>query len=165
MHFEFNLAWISAKLRLTGLRRPPCCILRDGGGASPVEVFPRSMVLASCASLCEWMPFLDTLFCFRFWRLRCPSRREILTGCSSSFSSFGHKELKVGRDYRVKVFNEFITAFFDYSIFTSRYRLWLCRYLRMIKKKLGFFVLPLLLKKTQNKIKQSWDQDDFLLMI
>jgi len=33
------------------------------------------------------------------------------------------------------------------------------------KKKIGFFVLPLFLKKAQNKIKQSRDQDDFLLMM
>jgi len=37
MYFKFNQAWTSAELLLTGLRspretRPPCCILREGGG-------------------------------------------------------------------------------------------------------------------------------------
>jgi len=80
--FKFNQAWISSELLSTRLLRPPCCRLRDGGGAAPVEVCPWSIMVASHASLCEWMPFLDTLLCFQFWRLRCPVgekfRRELL---------------------------------------------------------------------------------------
>jgi len=119
--FKFNQAWISAELLLTGLwppreARPP----RWGKeGVAPVELCTWSMMATTPASLCKWMPLSGLsswYFCFRLRRLRCPSRREISSGTSSSsfFSSSGHRELKVGREYAFNMFNGFTNAWFDY---------------------------------------------------
>ena len=67
-------------------------------------------------------------------------------------------ELKVEREYRVKVFNGFINAWFDH-------RFWQVNesydYAYMIKEIFGFFYITIFQKK--HKIKQSQDQSDFLI--
>jgi len=97
-----------------------------------------------------------TLFLFRFWRLRCPSRRETSSGSSSSSSSssFGHKELKVGREYRVNVFNKFINAWFDYWFWQVSIS-YDYAVLRMIKEIFLVFCITIFSEKAQNKIKHG----------
>ena len=152
-----------------GLWRPPCCILSEGGGVAPVEVCTWSMMAASRASLCKWMPLSghsSWCFWFRLRQLRCPSRQEISSGTSSSSSSssFGHRELKVGREHRVKVFNGFINAWFDYWFWQASIS-YDYAVLRMIKEFFFVFCITIFPEKAQNKIKQSRDQDNFLLMM
>jgi len=132
-------------------------VYREKEGLAPVEVCPWSMMLASRASLCKWMPFSghsSWYFCFRLWRLGCSSRREISSGTSSSSSSsgFGHKEFKVGSEYTVNMFNGFINAWFDYWFWQVSIS-YDYAVLRMIKEK--FFLVFLVLPFFQNKHKKN----------
>ncbi|AES87907.1 hypothetical protein MTR_4g037380 [Medicago truncatula] len=97
MHFKFNQAWISAGLLLLGLQppreaRPPCCILREGGGL-PLLKSMRSEQR-------ECFDGYDAPVCER-------SCREYLHSC---FLQLRIQELKGGREYMVIVFNGFINA-------------------------------------------------------
>jgi len=134
-------------------------------GAAPVRVYTWSMMVASCASLCKWMPLSghsSWYFCFWLRRLRCPSRRENPIWNFFIFLFFGYRELKVGREYMVKVFNGFINAWFDFFTLTSKYKLWLCSYFRIIKKFLVFLMLPFFRNKHK---RDSRDRNDLLLMM
>jgi len=147
--------------------RPPWCVLREGGGAAPVEGCLWSMMVASRASLWKRMLFSghsSWYFCFRLWRLRCPSRRETPSGTSSSSSSpsFGHRELKVWREYRGKVFNGFMHDLIIFWFWQVNYKLWLCR--QMIKEIYFFFVLPSF-QNNHEKNKAGIETTFFLLMM
>jgi len=168
MHFKFNEVGISTELLSTRLRRPPCCILREGGGAAPVEVCTWSMMVASRASLFKWMPFSghsSWYFCLRLWQLRCPSRREISSGTSSSSSSssFGHRELKFGREYNVNMFNGFINAWFDYWFWQVSIS-YDYAVLRTIKENFLVFCITIFPEQAQNKNKVGI-KPTFLLMM
>jgi len=62
--FKFNQNGISAELLLMGLQpsreaRPPCCILREGGRVTPLEMciearYPCKVTVTSHASLCNF---------------------------------------------------------------------------------------------------------------
>ena len=99
-------------------------------------------------------------FCFWLWRLRCHSRREkppSRTFPSSSSSDIGNS--KLGESTWLKCSTGLLI---HDLILTSKYKLWLCSYFRVIKEFFGFFVLPFF----QNKHKRdSRDRNDVLLMM
>jgi len=129
IHFKFNQAWTLAELLLTGLRPPrearlPCCILRDRGGLPLLKHVLKAWYLcrvkrmvAPHASLCKWLPSLgqSSWFLFAASMAEMPQyARDLVGNLFTLFFGFGYKELKVGREYMVKVFNGFINAWFDY---------------------------------------------------
>ena len=70
------------------------------------------------------------------------------------FFSFRYKELKVGREYTVNVFNGFTNAWFDYLILTCISYDY-ADYLRMIGERefFGFFVFTIFPEQAENKNK------------
>jgi len=65
------------------------------------------------ASFVSGFPFLDTLldiFVFDFDGQDAPVGEKFHWELLHPSSSFGHRELKVGREYKVNMFNGFINA-------------------------------------------------------
>ena len=118
LSFHWNFRWWDSDLPCQAL--PSCCILRDGGGFAPVEVctevqYPcKANGSIPCQSLNAI--FWTTLICICSF-----NGQNVPVGNISYWETFnllffilGHKELKVEREYKVKVFNGFINAWFDY---------------------------------------------------
>jgi len=93
--FKFGQAWIPAELLLTGLRRPPCCILREGGGVAPVEMCIEATI-TSHTSLCKWLPSCgqSSWFLFAALTAEMPQYTRDLVGnlFILLFFIFGYKE-------------------------------------------------------------------------
>ena len=91
------------------------------GGVAPVEACTevRYPCKANGSIPCQ---SLNVIFCITFWHVFAVSTaKNALVGNISHWEAFillffilGHKEFKVEREYRVKVFNGFINAWFDY---------------------------------------------------
>ena len=161
---KFNQTWPSSKLLLTRFRTPrearPLLLYTEGRRG----VCPCWRVYLKCDT--HWWHLMwafvgechllenPLIFVLQFQWLRCPSRREISLGnFFILLLLFGYWELKVGRERRVKVFNGFINAWFDFSKYMN---LWLCRYLGMIKeeeKYCGFLYYHFFQKKQKIKDK------------
>ena len=86
-------------------------------GIAPIEMcaetrYPCEVTVPSYASLCKWMPSSGQSSWFLFVALTASDAPVCERPHRECFLQLGYKELKVGREYMVDVFNGFINAWF-----------------------------------------------------
>ena len=166
MYFKFNQAWTSADSYRRDFdlheKHDLHVVYWGKEGDSPVEMCTVArclckVTISSHASLCKWMSssWQSSWFLFVASTAKMPQYVRDLYGnlIILFFFSFGNRELKVGREYMVNVFNGFINAWFGLLILTSisydYANIW--EWLNFF----GFFVLPFFQNKQKIKTKSG----------
>jgi len=141
-------------------------MLHTGGksGIAPVEMctiawYPCEVTISSHASLCTWMlsSGQSSWFLFVFSTAKMPSMWEVLSGISSfsslSASDAGNSKLEESTWSMCSTGLLMHDLIIDFNM----YKLWLCRYLRMIEEEFfWFFVLPFFQNKHKIKTKSGF---------